>query len=207
MPTLEELRSRPAAALPKATRTVTLIEGQHLLDVSQRLAEERMDLLMQAARTDETGEAVKQPRKAGESDLPPRVAAIDAEMVALGAQLPDHQGEVGLSGMLPGAWLRYREDHPPRENNELDLRLARGLVNASELFADLGTFVSEWDGEALKPDDWSSWLADRIIYADLRDLVTEVVDMHERSLPRAPKSPSVSSETPSGANDSDSPST
>lgn len=207
MPTLAELRAQTGPKpLPKATRTVTLIEGQHLLARQEELKEEHLDLLMQADR--DAGQAErdgrKRTQKAGqkpEPSLPPRAEEIKTEIRAVGGKLAEFQSEVGLSGLEGGEWQRYKDAHPPREGSDADQQLADGKCNASALFADLGRFVVSWEGDELADGDWNGWLAERICYADRRDLVTAVVEMHETRLERVPKSPSSSSPTESSETD------
>lgn len=200
MPTLAELRAQTGPKpLPKATCTVTLIEGQHLLAKSQQLEEEHLDLRLQSQRAAEVSaeDGRDRTRKAGETKEPdnPRLKAIEVESRAVVDQLAEFQSEIDLQGLEGGEWQRYKDDHPPREDNKADLRLTGGLCNASELFADLARFVRSWEGEALTKGDWDGWLAERICYADRRDLVTAVVEMHETRLPRSPKLLSSSSQT------------
>lgn len=203
MPTLAELRAQGGrAARPKSTVAVTLVTGQHLLDQQKRLQDELFDVLAKAPRTDDNGETTGPPRKASQKDLPPRAAEIRSEIVALYEQLSEHQGEVTLTGALAdGEWVRWKDEHPPREDNEADARIAGGFCNSSDLYDTLGRFVSAWDGEPVAEGDWDAWLGERITFADKRDLVTAVVEMYEAKVSRAPKSPSSSSTTSSGSND------
>lgn len=206
-PTLAELRAQTGPKpLPKSTRTVTLIEGQHLLAESQRLEEERIDVLVKAERDAERAEddGRQRTQKAGqkpEPSEPPRVAEIRAEQKAISERLAQFQAEIGLQGFTGGDWQRYKDDHPPREDNEHDRLLTGGLCNATDLFNDLGRFVTTWEGDELADGDWNNWLAERICYADRRDMVRDVVELHERSLPRIPKSPSASSSMETSATD------
>lgn len=205
MPTLAELRAQTGPKpLPKATCTVTMVEGQHLLARSQQLNDELLDVLLEADREKAKDEGGRERvRKAGERKPPenPRIAELRAEMQDVVDQLGQFQGLLDLSGLSGGAWQRYKDDHPPREDSKADTTLARGLCNSSDLFADLGRFVVAWDGEELADGDWDGWLAERLCYADLRDLVTEIVDLHESKLSRAPKSQSSSSSTESAETD------
>lgn len=206
MPTLAELRAQSGPKpLPKATRTVTLVEGQHLLARSQQLQEELVDLLMQAQRD---GEAAKddgrdRTRKAGQkADEPdPRIEKLKTEMKSVVDQLAEFQSVVELSGFTGGDWQRYKDAHPPREDNKADRDLTGDLCNSSDVFNDLGRFVVSWEGEDVADGDWDGWLAERICYADRRDLVAVVVDMHEARLPRSPKLQNSSSPTESSATD------
>lgn len=205
MPTLAELRAQTGPKpLPRAEKTVTLIEGQHLLADAQRLSEERDDLLAAGKNTDDEGNPTGPPQKAGQGAKESRarikrLEEIPGEMAAIVARLGDHQGEVGLTGLTGGDWQRFKDDNPPREDNVADVRLARGHCNSSAVFETLGRYVKTWDGEAVTEADWDGWLAERITYADRRDLITEVVMMHEQGLARAPKSPSGASTTASSA--------
>lgn len=202
MPTLAELRAQGGQApRPRSTHTVTLITGQHLLDEQKRLNDDLLDLLAKAARTGDDDEAAARTRKGGQKSLPPRAAEIRQEIAALHGRLAEHQGQITLVGNLSdGEWLRWKDAHPPREDSEADQRLGGGLCNTSDLYADLGLFVAEWNGETLAEGDWLK-VGEQITFADKRDLVTEVVDLYETRLNRAPKSLSDSSETPPGSDD------
>jgi hypothetical protein len=201
MPTLAELRAQTGPKpLPKATRTVTLVEGQHLLARSQELQEKHIDRLMAIERDREASkdDGRQRTRKAGEklaATDDPQLAEIKAEMRAISDQLAEFQAEIGLEGMTGGEWQRYKDAHPPREDDKSDERLTSDLCNSSDLFGDLGRFVVSWEGEDLSETDWDGWLAERICYADRRDLVTAVVEIHEARLPRSPKSQSGASLT------------
>lgn len=203
MPTLAELRAQSGPMpLPRAERTVTLIEGQHLLADAQRLAEERDDLLAAGRNTDDDGNPTGPPQKAGQGAKESRarikrLEEIPSEMAAIVARLGDFQGEVGLTGLTGGDWQRFKDDNPPREDNKADVVYARGHCNATAVFEALGRFVKTWDGEAVTQADWDGWLAERITYADRRELITEVVMLHEQGMNRAPKLPRSSSTTAS----------
>lgn len=194
-PTLAELRARTGPKpRPKATRRVTLVEGQHLLDESRHLHEELVDLLASQATSVDDPDRTGPPRKAGaKSD--PRIAEIETAQASLLERLAAHQGEIGLTGLDGGAWQRWKDLHPPREDNRADLQLTGGLCDSSALFGDLATFVESWNGEKVADGDWDGWLAEAITYADRRDLVTAVVAMHEESVIRSPFFSSGSSGT------------
>lgn len=200
-PTLAELRARTGPKpRPKATRRVTLVEGQHLLDESRRLHEELVDLMASMAGAVDNPERTGPPRKAGaKSD--PRIAEIEEAQSTLLKRLAEHQGEVGLTGLDGGAWQRWKDLHPPREDNRADLQLTGGMCDSSALFGELGKFVESWNGETLTDGDWDGWLAESITYADRRDLVTAVVAMHEESVMRSPFWSSGSSTTKGSVTD------
>lgn len=207
MPTLAELRAQNGPTpLPKAEQTVTLVEGQHLLSAAQRLIEEKSDLQIAGRSTDDEGKPTGPRNKAGQGgkearDRLARLDAITEELAALSEQLGDHQGILGLVGLSGGDWQRFKDANPPREDNLADLRLTGGNCNSTAVFESLGTYVKTWNGEDVVEADWDSWLAERIIYADRRDLVTVVVSMHEQGLGRVPKSSSSSSSMEPSATD------
>ena len=217
MPSLAELRAqKDAPKVPESSFAVTLIEGQHLLAESQALAEERLylgsekdGLLRQARRVDEDGNRTGPPLKAGEKvEEPSRVAEIDARLqeitdreAVLLTDLAQFQATVGLRGWTGGEWQRWKDQHPAREGNKDDESFALGRCDYAALFGTLGSFVATWDGEAVAESDWDGWLAERIVYADRRDMVAQVVLMQEARVPRVPKSPSPSSTTEAAATD------
>ena len=200
VPTAAEMRARTGPKpLPRDEVTATLIEGQHLLVESKRLHDEALDVLAAAERQTEDGEAKGPPLKAGQKATPPRVEEINAEQAALIERLAEHQVTIGLTGLPSGDWHRWKEEHPPREDNANDATLAHGRCNSADLFDDLGRYVTSWNGDPITADDWTSWAADAITYADRRDLVSAVVVMHEREQTRVPFLRSASSMTaPSG---------
>lgn len=200
MPTLAELLAMPADDRPESTTTVTLIQGQHLLKEAKRLDDERTDLLIQEqrsksdeddgkARTRKMGQAAKQLSQQLEKNK------TDAE--ALQGRLAALQGEVGLRGMDPGEWQRYKDAHPPRENSRDDRQWTGGWCNATDLLNDLGQFVVSWDGEHVPDGDA---VIMRIAPSDRSQLVHDVVAMHQDRLPRIPKAP-ISPSTASDATD------
>lgn len=206
MPTLDEMRARKGAKVPRprSTQTVTLVTGQHLLDEQKRLNDELLDELANApARPmNEDGESTGPPLKGGQRSTPARVTEIRDELRALGPRLAEHQAQLTLVGTLSdGDWLLWKDAHPPREDNADDTRVGGGFVNTADLYGELGRFVAEWDGEPVADGDWDSWLADQITFADKAALVSEVVELYETRLSRAPKSPNSSSETEPGSND------
>jgi hypothetical protein len=194
MPTLAELRAQSGPQpLPRSSKVVTLIEGQHLLAESEALAEELLTIAREASRTDTDGERTGPPRKAGEgANLGPRAEEIKARQDAILDELANFQGEVGLQGVTGGEWQRFKDENPPRKDNANDARWAGGNCDSAALFAALGRFVRSWDGEPVTAADWDDWLAERITYADRRDLVPAVVQMHEQGLARSPKFRSAS---------------
>lgn len=157
------------------------------------------------------------PLKSAERAVSPEVEQIRARIAELDAKLPEFQAQLTLLGVTPGEWQLFKEAHPARVashqetqrkngdvvrgapiSNQVDVVIAFGVCDADALFADLGSYAGEWEGEPLGAGEWDEWLADRITYADRRDLVTQVVRMHEERVNRAPKSPSNSSETAPG---------
>lgn len=193
MPTLAELRAQTGPQpLPRATRVVTLIEGQHLLAESQQLRDEALDLAAEASNFDEEGNRTGPPPKAGQgakdaARREKRLKEIQTAQASMLDRLAEFQGEIGLHGISGGDWQRFKDDNPPREDNTADVRLTGGVCDSSAVFKALGRFIASWDGEKVASGDWDSWLAERITYADRRDLVTDVVKMHEEGLARSPK--------------------
>jgi len=207
MPTLAELRAQTGPQpLPRATRVVTLIEGQHLLAESQQLREEALDLAAAGSHFDEEGNRTGPPPKAGQgakdaAKREKRVKEIREALASMIDRLAEFQGEIGLRGISGGDWQRFKDDHPPREDNTADVQIALGVCDSSAVFKALGRFVASWNSEDVADGDWDSWLAERITYADRRDLVTDVVKMHEEGLARSPKLRTGSPTTKAAATD------
>lgn len=201
MPTLAELRAQTGPKpLPRQTKVVTLVEGQHLLAEAQQLADELITIAAKASGVDEDGERTGPPRKAGQgAQLPARADEIKTRQAEILADLAQFQGELGLTGIEGGDWQRFKDANPPREGNPQDLRYTGGRCNAGAVFAALGRFVASWDGDAVNADDWDTWLAERITYADRRDMIAVVVGMHEDGLAQSPNFQRSSSTTRTSA--------
>lgn len=209
--TLAELRAEASGPTPrpKATRTVTLIEGQHLLDRTRVLTDELTDVLAQAERAEANQpdeEDRERIRKAGapaepKPEPPTRALEIIEERASLVDELTEHQVDIGLIGIAGGDWHRFKEANPARQDNQVDAKLAKGHCNADALFAAIGQFIATWNGEQVAERDWDDVLAERICYADRRDLIPAIVEMYEGKIDRAPKSRSSSPETPSSGTD------
>lgn len=200
MATLAELRAGKATkSLPTRVRRITL--NLDLLAGIQRLEEEKADLTVQMNRkSSEDRDGTDAVRKMAEG-APPRLEEIREELGALYESLRDSEGEILLRGITGGEWQRWKDEHPPREDSVTDKDVAWGLCNATDLLDDLARFVVSWEGEEFAPDDWDGWFRDKVSAGDLRDLVTDVVAMHEMSGVRAPKSSPGSSGIEPGSND------
>lgn len=203
MASLAELRAAASGPVPrpKATATVTLVEGQHLLDAFARLHQRMIDVLANAEQSEEAEESKARSRKWVDDAPDSEVEAIKAEQKAILPRLAEFQAEVELVGFEGGEWWRFCEANPPRKDSDIDQRLTGGRCNADAVFQALGRFVATWNGDELQPGDWDSWLAERICVSDRRDMVAEVVDMHEVTVNRVPFSSSVSSGTPTSETD------
>ncbi len=209
--TLAELRAEKAAKLP--TRSERICLNLELIEQVQLLQSEKNDILV-AAQLDSTEDDAAQEsrartRKASEAptELPPRVAEIDAALSALWDQMREYEGNLGLRGIDGAKWQAYKDEHPPRDGNKSDEDIGYGLVDTTALMGDLGDWAKTWDGDPLADGDWAGWLSARIAPADLSDLVRRVVQMQELRVPIPPKAPSGSPATTSSASDVGSPST
>lgn len=215
MPTLAELRAQSGPKpLPRKTVVVTLVEGQHLLAEFESLLSEAVDLEREKDRLAEKasgenadGEQTGPPRKAGQGselarradEIEARITEIEARVKALPDELREFQNEITLIGIDGGAWQRFKDDNPPRDGNDQDKRLTAGHCDASALFNALGRFVKEWEGEAIPAGEWDALLAEKVAYADRRDLIPAIVEMYEKKAGTLPKSRSGSPTTKSSA--------
>lgn len=189
MASLADLRAESGPEpRPVATVPVTLVRGQHLLEEAKRLEERLVDAKARAEAEAEQAESKAAAQKWADDALPDEVEEIKAEYAELRQRMASLQGDLGLVGISGGDWQRFKEDNPPRKDNALDQRLTSGWCNADALFANLGLFVATWDGEPVQPGAWDDWLAEKICYADRRDLVPAIVDMYETRFDRVPKS-------------------
>lgn len=191
------------APLPTATRTITLIKGQHLAEEVETLRNELMDFLASETE-DEAAERIAEEqarvRKLGAAtDEAPRPDASTIEKVRarkreLDDELADYQYDVELVGVASGEWVQFKEANPPREGNAEDLRVAGGRCSYVAVLNDLGRYVAKIDGEDVEPGQWKKF-ATLVHHSSLEDLVTAVVAMYETRLDRVPKSRSASSTT------------
>jgi hypothetical protein len=192
---LADLKAKPKS-LP--TRAVRICLDQEAVADVQRLDREKSDLLLDAQRggVTEDGERTGPPRRTGEGAAPPRLAEIDAELEALFDRMRESEGDLLLRAIGGGEWQRFKDDHPAREGNKTDEEVAYGLCDSSALLADLSRYVAAWNDETLGPDDWRDWFSAQVAPADLRELCSEVVQLHESRV-RVPKARSTdSSATP-----------
>lgn len=190
--TLADLRAQ-AAKKPTSYPTRVLPDvclDQEATAEIQRIRAELNELRAQAPAA-ASAEEPKEPKRMGQG-ANPRIAVLEAEEQALWETMRPNSGELLLMGIDGGAWLRWKDDHPPREGNNSDDLLTFGLCNATELAADLGRYVKAWNGEDLGPDDWSGWMSKRVSPADQGAAVRSIVEMMETRL-SVPKSPTLSS--------------
>lgn len=195
---LADLRARAAT---KPTSYPTRILPDVCLDQEatakvQRLVAEKNALEAESRTTSALDDAATDgpPKKMGEGRPNPRIAELDAEIEACWAEMRPSSGELLLMGIDGGEWLRWKDAHPPRKDNQTDDLLTFGMCNAVDLAADLGRYVKAWNGEELGPDDWSGWMSKRVSSADQGAAVRAVVEMHETRL-NVPKSQKGSSAT------------
>jgi hypothetical protein len=194
---LAELRASTRVGLPE--RTYDLCLAQSLVAEAQSLESEKRDLLLAAETAAEKGE----PRRVGQKP-DPRIDEIDARLAALLDEMAEHTGELRLRGVDAGSWRRWTDAHPARESgrdekgrpiiNAVDEAVAYGLCDATALLADLGSYVVSWNGDPLGEGDWE-FLANRAAPGDLNELCKIVVQLHETTGFRAPKSRPTSSAT------------
>lgn len=204
--TLSDLR---AQAAKKPTSYATRILPDVCLDQDatakvQRLMAEHANLEQEeSARQEAESEArdtdaPKPPSKLAEAPEPskpnPRLAEVSAEIEALWEAMRPSTGDILLTAIDGGEWMRWKDDNPAREDNQSDMMLTFGICNATALAADLGRYVIAWNDEAVGPEDWSGWMSARVSSADRGAAVRMIVEMHETRL-SVPKGLSGSSVT------------
>jgi hypothetical protein len=193
--TLADLRAKAAKSPPSyATRILpNVCLDQEVVAKVQQLETEKLTLLSQdRGRKDEDGRPAAETKMAQGPD--PRLAEIDTEIEDLWDSVRPQTGDILLRAIDGGEWFRWKDANPPREGNESDELLTFGLCNATALASDLGRYVAGWNDEELGPDDWATWLGQRVGPADQGAAVRIVVEMHETRL-NVPKPPSGSSVT------------
>ena len=208
---LADLRAAKDRKPSLPTRIVKVCLDQDLLADIQRLTAEKRDLAVSAAVADDADEAKGgedggdgAPQRLVGPPPPPRLAEIDAELEPLYARLRETEGELLIRAGDGGAWLRWKDAHPAREDNAVDISLAFGYCNATDLANDLGKYVVAWNGDDFGPGEWDDWFRANVAPADIGAIVSAVVEVHEARV-TAPKLRNVSSDLPTSGTDSLSP--
>ena len=207
---LADLRAAKDRKPSLPTRIVKVCLDQDLLADIQRLTAEKRDLAVSAAvAADDVDDAAEDGKEGAPQRLAgppphPRVAEIDAELEPLYERLRETEGELLIRAGDGGAWLRWKDAHPARDDNAVDISLAFGYCNATDLANDLGKYVVAWNGDDFGPGEWDDWFRANVAPADIGAIVSAVVEVHEARV-TAPKSRSVSSDLPTSGTDSPSP--
>lgn len=189
------------APLPKASIVVTLVQGQHILDELQEIQDEFTDLVRTGGQPVNTeGERMGPPLKAGQRGPRDQVEALRKKSDDAYRRLAEYQVTLGLTGTDGGVWQAWKDAHPPRPGVPSDTHVTRGWCNAADLLEDLDKYVTSWDGDDILPSQWNK-LAEKVTYADRRDICTKVVDMFETGVAKVPFSLSGSSTTKDSATD------
>lgn len=175
MKSLAELRQSPRVGLPE--RTYTLCLASSLLGEVQALVEELAEV-EQAEGVDEDGERKGPPKRMAETSRGP---VIRARLGELREEMAEDSGELTLRAIDEGAWRRWVDEHPAREEHVRDESVAYGVCNADALLDDLATYAKAWNGEPLADGDWL-WIKSQAAPGDLKAIARLVVMMHEAAL-------------------------
>lgn len=187
---LAELRAEKASvSLP--TRVEKIVLDQALVAKCQRLETEKQDVQVQSLRVGGDEQQDGPPKRIADGPVP-RLAEIDAELEALYDEMRASEGELLLRAISGGKWQRWKDAHPARKDNQSDDEITYGLCNATDLLNSLSDYVAEWNGEPLGPGEWDDWFMEKVAPADLRNICTQVVSLHEARI-TVPKSSSTSS--------------
>lgn len=199
---LAQLRQSPRTSLPE--RSYTLCLSQAIVAEIQALETEKNGLEIEARRKEDDEDAPPAKRRKMGEGQNPRIDEIDARLEVLYDEMRQHEGQLLLRGETNGAWRRWCDANPARENGRdergrpvilaIDQTVAYGYCNASALIDRLGDFAAAWNGEALETGDWA-WLEEKAPPGDLKEMARWVVQMHEATGARAPFLSSGSSET------------
>lgn len=178
--TLAELRQSERVGLPK--RTYSLCLAPALVDEVRQLVEQLEEAQAVSAAQREGDATTAPPRRAGESSP---VLAIRDRLRALREEMAEHTGELTMQGVTEGEWRAWVDEHPAREDNGRDRRVAFGYCNADDLIDELGSYAHAWNGDKLTPGDWD-FIRANAAPGDIKELVQAVVSMHEMAVD-APK--------------------
>lgn len=172
---LAELRQSPRVGLPE--RTYSLCLASTLVGEVQALWSQLEDIeAKEAARRD--GDKAARPTRMGEGS---EAGKIRAELARLSEEMIEHTGTLTLHGVTEGAWRLWVDEHPAREGNERDAKVAYGICDADALLDDLGTYAKAWNGEAMGPGDWD-FIKANAAAGDLKEIARTVVAMHEMTV-------------------------
>lgn len=171
---LAELRQSPATSAPERSYRLCLAAG--LVAEVQSLTEELAAIAV-PPRTDED-EPAAPPKRMAEGGESPREAEIKQRLRELWDEMEEHTGELRLRAVDSGAWRRWVDAHPAREDNARDARIAYGACNGDDLIDDLATYAHSWNGDPLAEGDWE-FIRSKASGGDLQALAQAVVMMHE----------------------------
>lgn len=187
--TLAELRATPPVSRPE--RSVTICLAPHLVAEVQALTEELQTVALDIPDEPDDDEPDGPPLKVGERVADrrptenPRANEIRARLAELLDEIAEAEGELRIRATEDGAWRRWVDEHPPREEgvpgHKRDREVAGGYCNADDLIDDLGTYAVSWDGEPLGDADWAV-IAASTPYADKKRIATLIVSMQERGM-------------------------
>lgn len=140
-------------------------------------------------------------RKAAEG-VNPRIPELKAVISDLEKVLEESEASVTLTVIPIGEWLQFCEDHPAAEEGtpayDFDLAYGRDAVSVSATQAELGKFITGWNGEPIPRGAWTIEHTNKIPPANVMSMIQSIVDHHHRAV-ILPKSSSASSKNGTSA--------
>lgn len=143
------------------------------------------------------------PRRVAEGDDPdPKKVELReklrADLAEARERVKASLGQLKVETIDGGAWARWKDEHPPRENSTADVLYGLGIVDTTALLEDLDQWVVSWEGEPLADGDWEMFAP---LSSELARCVQTVVMLQEQGLSNAPKLLSAASSTPTSGGD------
>lgn len=172
---LAELRQSPRVGLPE--RTYSLCLASTLVGEVQTLWAQLEDIESKEAAA-ANGDAAARPKRMGEGS---DAAKVRARLSELRAEMLEHTGTLTLRGITEGEWRLWVDEHPARDDNERDAKVAYGICDADALLDDLGRYAKAWNGEDMGPGDWD-FIKANAAAGDLKEIARTIVAMHEMTV-------------------------
>lgn len=170
---LAEMRQSKATSLPERSHRICLASA--LIAEVQALTEEQAHL--EIPRGSDEDEPSGPPQRLGQGE-PARAAEIRDRLAELWDEMDEHTGELRLRAIDNGEWRRWVDEHPAREGNDRDGRVAFGVCNGDDLLDSLGKWAQSWNGEPLAEGDWE-FIRAKAAGGDLVAMAHSVVAMQE----------------------------
>lgn len=144
---------------------VGLPEAYYPLCMAGKLVAKRQLLVAELEDLPEPPAADKPAPPRTISTVDPRVAK-EAEIAKVDEQMAEHLSPVLLRAKPPTVWIAWEAAHPPRDDNDDDIKAD---CNFDQLIESLPEHIVTVGGDALKAGDWE-WMVETASLGDLREM-------------------------------------